>query len=227
MDAGAALDASQGRCARIGRRVVARFPAESDPANMGTLRLDRPYGLAAVPWHDDISDCRPTNPAPPPSSTPPRSPACVRGLRGCLSARGRHPYSRPHGRDSWALACREAEPVHRRHESLRPHRARWIGMKAPHASTSPRCHRRSLRRLRTDYIDLYQLHADDPEKLCWTKRSDALDLDRARRQGCGYQVLQFPRVPAGIGLSVAPMCDVWPDTFRCSPDTAFSSVSSA
>ena len=74
----------------------------------------------------------------------------------------------------------------------------------------------SLRRLQTDYIDLYQLHCDD--------RATPLDetlgaLDDLVRSGQGplRRLLQLPGLPAGAAPSAAARRSGWPASTRVQP----------
>ena len=97
------------------------------------------------------------------------------------------------------MAVGPARSVRRRHQVLRRHWAEAVGRRATRASTSS-CVEASLRRLRTDHIDLYQLHIRDPTRRS-TRRLRALDdlvrAGKVRYVGCSnflaYQLARGDR----------------------------------
>ncbi len=84
----------------------------------------------------------------------------------------------------------------------------------------------SLRRLQTDWIDLYQLHFNDPG------HADRRDTRRARRsrargQGSLRRLFELPRVPTGTRASAAARCADSCGSNPCSRATTCCSVSSS
>ena len=78
-----------------------------------------------------------------------------------LSAGRRRQHRRAHRGDRRQLAGRQAPRLHRRHQVRRPHgpQALGPGHERKHILDAIDA---SLKRLKTDYVDLYQLHSYDP-----------------------------------------------------------------
>ena len=109
--------------------------------------------------------------------------------------------------DPRSLAARETRPLYRGHEVLRADRARALRPRGlPEAYL--RCHRASLRRLQTDYIDLYQLHGFDamtPIEESLGALDDLVHQGKVRYIGCSnfltYQLVRAIGRSETLGLA--------------------------
>ena len=139
-----------------------------------------------------------------PSSTRGRGRHHVPRHRRRVPARRVAPSRRPHRGDRRPLAAGPARRLRRRARSASGGRAPDRGTWAHRASTSSTRSTRSLRRLGTDYVDLYQLHIDDPTTpIDETLRAldDVVRAGKVRYVGCSnFLAYQLARA---IGRSEA------------------------
>ena len=98
------------------------------------------------------------------------------------------------------------------------------GRASPPSASRAACDAR-LRRLGVDVIDLYQLHAPDPD-VAARGHAGGARRPRARRQGARGRRLELPRLAAGVGRRASRTARAGRPSSRCSRSTRSSSARS-